>query len=106
MSELGGSEEAVVAVAWYKPSQWQRLEEIAPDVKEVWESYEQWHAAATRRVTELRRAGQRAQKVNVDVEELLAWCQKQCRAVDAAARAEYAATRLAQGDGGTPSPTD
>jgi hypothetical protein len=96
MSASGKDEAPILAVAWYKPSQWQRLEEIAPDVKEAWGSYEQWHAAATRRINETKRAGRRAEKVELDVEELLAWCRQQDRPVDAATRAEYAAALLAK----------
>ncbi len=89
-------EDAVAAVAWYRPSQWDRLEEIAPDVQEIWESYDQWRAAAARRLSGLRMAGKRAEKVEIDVEELLAWCQEQGRPIDAAARAEYAAAKLGE----------
>jgi hypothetical protein len=96
MSETQPGEGEVAAVAWYRPSQWQRLEEIAPDVKEIWQSYEQWRTSATRRMSQLQRAGQRAQKVEVDVEALAEWCRQRHRPVDVAARAEYAAARLAE----------
>ncbi len=99
MEPAPNDDEAVVAVGWYKPSQWERLEEIAPDVKELWESYEQWHAAMTRRIS--RRPGQprRYVKVEIDVEELLEWCRRQGRPVDAAARAEFAAEKLIEKHG-------
>ena len=90
------NDEPIVPIAWYKPSQWERLEEIAPDIKQACQSYEDWHAAITRAMNRLRRQGRRAEKVEVDVEELLAWCQAQDRPVDSAARAEYAAARLAE----------
>jgi hypothetical protein len=96
MTEPKPAEGEVVAVAWYRPSQWQRLEEIAPDVKEIWQSYEQWRTSATRRMSQLQRAGQRAQKVEVDVEALAEWCRQSQRPVDVAARAEYAAAKLAE----------
>ena len=72
----------------------QRLEEIAPDIREMCESYEEWHAGAVRALNGLKRAGRRAEKVTVDVEELLAWCQAGDRPVDAAARSEFAAVKL------------
>jgi hypothetical protein len=96
MSEPEPAEGEVVAVAWYRPSQWERLEEIAPDVKEIWQSYEQWRTSATRRMSQLQRAGQRTQKVEVDVEALAEWCRQRQRPVDVAARAEYAAFRLTE----------
>lgn len=96
MSEPQQGEGEVVAVAWYRASQWQRLEELAPDIKEIWQSYEQWRTSATRRMSQLQRAGQRAQKVEVDVEALAEWCRQRQRLVDVAARAEYAAAMLAE----------
>ena len=92
-------EEPVIAVAWYKPSQWERLEEIAPDIKEIWDSYEQWHMAAARRLAELKRQGRRAEKILLDVEELLQWCQANGREADITARAEFAARKLAEQEG-------
>lgn len=96
MSEPEPAEGEVVAVAWYRPSQWQRLEELAPDVKEIWQSYEQWRTSAARRMSQLQRAGQQARKVDVDVEALAEWCRQRQRPVDVAARAEYAAAQLAE----------
>ncbi|MGB2821451.1 MAG: hypothetical protein WBF17_10745, partial [Phycisphaerae bacterium] len=100
MNAEANDDEVVVAVGWYKPSQWERLEEIASDIKEIWESYEQWHAAMTRRIS--RRPGEprRYVKVEIEVEELLAWCQQRDRPVDAAARAEFAAEKLVEQHGG------
>ena len=35
MNAAPNDDDTVVPVAWYKPSQWQRLEEIAPDVAQT-----------------------------------------------------------------------
>ena len=49
---------------------------------------------ASRRMVELRRQGAQAEKIVIDVEDLLKWCQEQDRPVDAVARAEYAAAKV------------
>jgi len=100
MNAAANDADAVVPVAWYKPSQWQRLEEIAPDVAETWQSYEQWRTVMARRTRQVPGQPRRYMKVDVDVEELLAWCTAQERSVDSAARAEFAAAKLTEQLGG------
>ena len=89
-------QEVLIPVGWYQADQWQRLEEIAPDVKRIWQSYEEWMTAAVRKLSAPPPGGKRYVKVPVDVEQLLQWCQRQGRPVDAHARAEYAAELLEQ----------
>ncbi len=89
-------EEILIPVGWYEAHQWQRLEEIAPDVKRIWQSYEEWMTVAVRKLSAPPLGGKRYVKVPIDVEQLLQWCQRQGRDVDARARAEYAAELLEQ----------
>jgi hypothetical protein len=83
----------VAGVAWYRREQWQRLREISADGDDLEESYEAWLAEAERvfRYGDLSR---KFQKVDVDVEQLLAWCNENGRPVDSKARAHYAAEVL------------
>jgi len=89
-------QDVLIPVGWYEADQWERLEDIAPDVKKIWDSYEQWMTTAVRKLSAPPLAGKRYVKVPVDVERLLQWCQQQGRSVDARARAEYAADLLQQ----------
>lgn len=60
-------------MAWYRPDQWHRLLEIADDAEDLEETYEDWRASAEMAIEELSRSGLRPiQKVDVDVEQLLA----------------------------------
>jgi len=90
------NEEVLIPVGWYEAQQWQRLEEIAPDVKKIWESYEEWMTVAVRKLSAPTLGGKRYVKVPIDVEQLLQWCQQHGRDVDARARADYAAELLEQ----------
>ena len=96
MEQPERKDQVLVAIPWYRPEQWRRLKEISSDAKSMEESYEQWNAFANRRVNELKRLGRRVEKVPVDVEELLKWCQGRNRPVDAQARAEFAAAKCAE----------
>ena len=81
----------VIGVAWYRPEQWRRLVEISVDREVIEGSYEEWLGIACTRSAELAAAGYRLERVDVDVEKLLAWCLAQGRPVDGPARSEYAA---------------
>jgi hypothetical protein len=87
---------AVVGCAWYRAGEWERLREIAADPEKLEQTYEEWVETAERALRGMREAGMRVEKVDVDVEELLAWCERRELAVDAGARAHYAAEALRQ----------
>jgi hypothetical protein len=103
MAEDAKPEETVLGFAWYKPSQWARLLEVAPDARQLEPTYNQWRAGAVRGMNEMRRSGVRVEKVEVDVEQLVRWCEQEGREVDGEARAEFAAQKLrekyGQGEG-------
>jgi len=83
-------------VAWYKPDQWHKLLAVSVDKDKLEETYDEWKQGAERVVKELRRHGLYIVKVDVDVEELVAWCQKKKIPVDGEARSTYAAHKLQQ----------
>ena len=83
-----------VAVAWYKPEQWERLLEISRDRDELENTFTEWIEFAEKKVTELEAAGLKLVKVEVDVEELLAWCNKRSLPVDGESRSVFASYKL------------
>lgn len=100
IEEEGPRAEVVTGCAWYRAEQWERLREISVDRDGLGESYEEWVANAEESLRQMRQVGIWAEKMEVDVEELLAWCRAQGREVDGAARAAYAAEMLRQRHGG------
>jgi hypothetical protein len=70
------------------------LREIAADPEKLEQTYEEWMDNAERALRGMREAGMCVQKVDVEVEELLAWCQTQGLDVKASARAHYAAEKV------------
>ena len=89
-------EVVVMGVAWYRREQWQRLREISADGDELGATHEEWERNAEKSLREMLKAGMYPEKVEIDVEELLHWCNEQDRPVDAGARAQYTAEKLAQ----------
>jgi hypothetical protein len=86
--------ETVIGIAWFRPEQWQRLLAAAADASELETTYEEWERHATKTLKRLRRGGVDVRKVDVNVEELIAWCKEQMCKLDGNARAEYASHRL------------
>lgn len=84
----------VTGVAWYRREQWVRLREISADTDTLEDTYDEWLESATRALRELRRSGVSARKVDVDVEDLLGWCNERSRGVDSSSRANYVADKM------------
>jgi hypothetical protein len=82
--------EIIGGVAWYRPGQWARLLEVSVDRDSLEETYEEWLSLAEKAMFDIKRTGISPRKVDIDIEELVLWCQAQKRPVNAAARAEFA----------------
>src|SRR5688500_10569741 len=86
----------VVAIVWYRPEQWQRVRDIAADSDEFEDSYVEWLQLAEEKAKELRGRGLRVEKVDLDSEKLILWCNERGCENNAKARSRYAAERLAE----------
>lgn len=91
-------EEIVVAIVWYRPEQWQRVREVATDAEELEASYAEWLQLAESKFEELQNSGLRVEKVDVDSEKLILWCNERDLENDGKARSRYAAERLSKLD--------
>ncbi len=87
-----------VGVAWYLADQWELLRERADDPEVLVERYEDWVEQADRMVALFKSQGMRVVKVEVDIEEVVAWCKAGGRPFDSKARAEYASETLRKRD--------
>ncbi len=90
-------------IAWYRADQWPRLLQVSTDRSELADTYEGWLSTAEKALSEMESAGIRVHRVDVDVEELLAWCSAKGRPVDGPARAEFVAYKLREGGKENPS---
>lgn len=98
--------EIALGIAWYRPEQWQRLREISTDKDVVEETHAEWVQNAKRALKKLRRQGIEPVKVDVDVEELLRWCESQHIPVDGNARSTYVAEKLRELSNSKPDKSD
>ena len=80
--------EAVIGIAWWRREQWDRLLQISEDAEGQYDSYDDWLADAKKNLASGAN-GIGGEKVDIDVEELLAWCNEQGLAVNSQSRAQY-----------------
>ena len=85
-----------IAIAWYRPDQWDLLLTRSEDAEDLETSHAEWLAHAQEASDELRRAGLNAVPVDVDVEALVLWCETSGKSLNATARANYAVYALRQ----------
>jgi hypothetical protein len=91
-------DEMIIAVVWYRPEQWQRVRDIATDADELEASYAQWVQVAEEKLKQLRSSRLRVEKVDVDSEKLILWCNERGLENNGQARSQYAAERLSELD--------
>lgn len=87
-------ESGKVGVAWYRKEQWSQLLQISEDAEQLEGTYEEWLGIASEHMTQIEAAGIPAQKVDLDVNELLAWCQSRGLPVNAESRARFTAEKV------------
>lgn len=88
--------EPIAGIAWYRREQWSLLREEAADPDLLESTHEEWLRVARTAVLDLARRGIRVERVEIDVQELLAWCRSSKRPLDGKARAEFTAEQLRQ----------
>ena len=88
----------ILGFAWYRPDQWQRIREISADQEDLHDSYIEWLQTAEERFQELRSSGLRVEKVDVQSEALILWCNERGLEINGEARSRYVAERLGQSE--------
>ena len=78
-----------LAIAWYRATQWSLLKSVVADPDVIEDTYLEWLEVAEARVAELEELGLEANKVDVDVEEMVAWCKTRDMPLDGRARAQF-----------------
>ena len=83
-----------IGIAWYRPDQWTLLRALASDPEVLENTYGEWLHFATKKMEDLRKEGIVVKKVDVDVQELAAWCQSRDRVLNGDARASFVTDKL------------
>ena len=89
-------EVAKIGMAWYRPEQWNRLRQISEDVEVFETNYEEWESLASQKIAGLKAAGIKIEKVEVDVNELLSYCNEHRFSVNAESRSKFVTDKLSK----------
>jgi hypothetical protein len=96
MKKTPNQSQIITGVAWYRPEQWQRLREVSEDVDNLEETYDAWLQTAERMIRDGIPSDVIVERIDVDVEEVLAWCNVQGLPMNAESRARFVSERVRQ----------
>lgn len=91
--------QTVFGIGFYRRDQWPRLLETAGDRKELEDTYDEWKLNLKKSLIKMSTLGSTPLKVDIDMEELLAWCGERGFRNTGENRAEFIAGLLRQGRG-------
>jgi hypothetical protein len=77
-------------VPWYTSESWPKMREAAADRDRLHETFEEFERSSTGTVNDLVAKGQPVEKIQLDVEALIAWCKAESRPLDRIARHMFA----------------
>jgi len=83
----------ISCIAWYRREQWSLLKKVSADAEELEDGYDEWQQNAEQTIQKFIAQGMQIRKVDIDVNELVQWCQAKGIAVDGRSRSQYAAER-------------
>lgn len=91
---MPNDESVNLGIAWYRRDQWQKLLAASVDNEDLEDTFEDWEAGAAKKYQELRLAGKKVEKIEVDIDQLLSWCQQNKLPLTASSRARFVAERM------------
>jgi hypothetical protein len=84
----------VMGVSWYRPEQWELLQEAVEDKEHFDMTYEESVLDSENKIKQLEAQGLHPVKVEVDVEEMLTWCSEQRLSITPENRTKFMMTKL------------
>ncbi|MBB1486941.1 hypothetical protein [Oceanospirillum sediminis] len=76
-------------ICWIKEEQWQRFIDVADDADMLENSWQEWAEKTEEMIITFAEKGIVVNKVPVDVESLIIWCNERERGINSSSRAEY-----------------
>ena len=85
-------------VPWYTPESWPKMRAAAVDREDLHDTFEEFERANAARLKDVTSAGHPVEKVEIDVDALIAWCVAETRPLNSMARQEFAMRTLIERD--------
>jgi hypothetical protein len=96
MKKIPNGSKIVTGVAWYRREQWERLREVSQDAENLDETYDAWLETAERLIRDGIPDDVQVEKIEIDVEEVLAWCNVRGLPMNGASRSRFVSERVRQ----------
>lgn len=94
MAEAETATPQKAGICWIQEAQWLRLLDIAEDRDRLEPTWEEWRAKTEEMIEVFATRQIFIERVEVDVEDLLAWCNEKGKPVNASSRAEYVTAKM------------
>lgn len=78
-----------IGVAWYAEAEWEKLRQAAADPDTLETTYAEWELVYQEGRRGLTAQGILTERVEVKVDDLVAWCKRERRRLDSSARAAF-----------------
>jgi hypothetical protein len=82
-----------IGVGWYRPEQWALLLSASVDRDELESTHAEWVDSAESSLKVIRATEHNPIKIDIDVEEMIAWSQENGRDLDGYARSQFIAAK-------------
>lgn len=76
-------------VLWWKPEQWEKARKVCLNGDDFFETYLEWEIRAEKTIKQLREHRLKVVKVEIDLNELVAWCKQENKPLGGKARSEF-----------------
>lgn len=83
-----------LGLAWYRPEQWDRLLAVSEDRADLERTHKEWLIGILDLCRQLEQEGVAFERVDVEVEELAAWCRARKAPINSDSRSEYVVDKL------------
>lgn len=97
--DSGEPKATVFGFGFYRREQWPLLLETAEDRAELEDTYEEWLQNLKKSLKNMCSLGVEPLRVDIDMNEFLAWCEAKSRKRNGESRAEFITELLRQGRG-------
>lgn len=89
----------IFGLAWYKKEDWNRLLEVSEDKSKIEETHDEWLKNAENAIKNFKKKGIKIEKVQIDLNELIRWCNERNLSLNGEARANFVTHKMQKEEG-------
>jgi hypothetical protein len=87
-------EKRICSIPYYRKGQYDRLREVSIDKENFLISYEEMMTITESKHKEMENKGFKVMKIDVDIEELIEWCNSRCATLNPESRTRFTLEKL------------